>query len=829
MQDIAITVFGLAGLLALVSFLPPIANRLTLPYTVLLALVGCALGAIAAAARDDAGMGMAGDFVEALKGFDISAEVFLYVFLPVLLFEAGLVIDVRRLMDDIAPVLLMAVVAVFVCTAVVGLALAPFAPVGMLACLLLGAIVATTDPAAVIGIFRDLGAPRRLSILVEGESVFNDAAAIALFTLLLGLLTGAREGGLLETAVDFATSFLGGAAVGYVAARIACWVVGALRGLRLAEITLTVALAYTVYVIADRYLGVSGVVAVVTAALVMGSTGRTRITPSTWDSLIETWQQLAFWANSLVFILAAMLVPRLLTDIGFNDALLLGVLVLATLVARALVLWGLLPPLALFRPATRVSGPYKLVILWGGLRGAVSMALALAITEHEGLPAEIRHFVAVLTTGYVLFTLFVQGPTLRPLIRALGLDRLSPAERAVRDRALALARDSIRERIEGIAAADGIGADAVAEVTRELERRTAGLDAAAPAAALSEADRVYIGLATLATREHELALERFQERLIARKIAHALMAQAGRMLDGVKTAGRQGYEAAASHALAFPRDFRFAQILHQRIGLAGPLADALADRFETLQVGQLVLRDLIAFNDRRLAPLLGSATGETLAAILGARAAAIEQALEALRLQYPEYFAALQERYLGRVALRLEEDGYRTMFAESVVSQEIFNDLDRGVAQRWRMLDRRPALDIAMKPVDMIARVPLFAGLEQKRLAEIARLLKPRLAVPGERVIAVGERGDAMYFLDSGAAEVRLPGGPIRLGSGDFFGEIALLHHQPRIADVVALGYCRLLVLSAVDFRRLLLADPELRRSIDQVARQRLGRPMETA
>src|SRR3546814_5355295 len=92
-------------------------------------------------------MGMAGDFIQALRNLDISAEVFLYVFLPVLLFEAGLAIDVRRLMDDIAPVLLMAVVAVFVCTAVVGVALSFFAPVGLVACLLLGAIVASTDPA----------------------------------------------------------------------------------------------------------------------------------------------------------------------------------------------------------------------------------------------------------------------------------------------------------------------------------------------------------------------------------------------------------------------------------------------------------------------------------------------------------------------------------------------------------------------------------------------------------------------------------------------------------------------------------------------------------
>src|SRR5690606_16150546 len=110
-----------------------------------------------------------------------TAETILSIFLPVLLFQAGLTIDVRRMMDDAVPILVLAVVAVLVCSAFVGLALDAVSDVGLVACLMLGAIVATTDPVAVIGIFRDLGAPRRLSLLVEGESLFNDAAAIALF------------------------------------------------------------------------------------------------------------------------------------------------------------------------------------------------------------------------------------------------------------------------------------------------------------------------------------------------------------------------------------------------------------------------------------------------------------------------------------------------------------------------------------------------------------------------------------------------------------------------------------------------------------------------
>lgn len=823
MHDIAITVFGLTGLLVVVSFLPPLANRLSLPYTVLLAAVGCALGAAVTAGRGAGDMGMLGEFLGALGGFEISSDAFLYIFLPALLFETALAIDVRRLMDDLAPVLLLAVVAVVICTLVAGLALSAVAEVGLVACLLLGSIVATTDPVAVVGIFRDLGAPRRLTILVEGESLFNDAAAIALFTLLLAMLLGQRDADVMGTAGDFLKEFAGGALFGYLAARVMCAIMGPLRGLRHAEITLTVSLAYLVFVVGDRYLHVSGVVAVVTAALVVGSHGRTRITPSTWDALVETWRQLGFWANSLIFVLAAMLVPAMLVAVGWHDAALLVVLVAATLVARAIVLYGLMPLLTAFGLAERVSGAYKLVILWGGLRGAVSLALALAVTEHAGLPGEVRHFVAVLTTGYVLFTLFVNGISLRPLLRLLHLDRLSPADRAVRDRAIALALSEIRDRVEGIARSDRVEPAVVEQVNERFAGRIAASKSADGTATLTDDDLVYIGLATLATREEQIYMQRFRERIISRRIAQSLLAQAGRLYDGVKTGGRAGYARAADAALAFPRSFRAALFLHQHLGVNRWLAAALADRFELLLIGQHALRELCEFNRTKVAPLLGSAAGERLGAILEQRLAQMDQGLSALRLQYPDYSRSLQQRYLDRVAVRLEEEGYRAMLDESVISREVYNDLERRLAETWQRLDRRPPLDIAMQREEMIARVPLFADLGQERLRQIARLLKPRLALPGERLITHGERGDAMYFIASGAVEVRVAAGPVRLGSGDFFGEIALLTHRPRTADVVSLGYCRLLVLRVEDMQPLLDSDPALRKHIDAVAQRRMA------
>ncbi len=170
MHDVVATVFATTTLLALVSLLLPLASRLAVPYAVLLAVVGIVLGTMVGMAMRVEAAGHVVRLFQILGSLQLSSEAFLYIFLPTLLFETALNVDVRRLFDEIAPILLMAILAVVVSTVCVGLALWPVAEVGLAACLMLGAILATTDPVAVVAIFRDIGAPRRLSALVEAKA-----------------------------------------------------------------------------------------------------------------------------------------------------------------------------------------------------------------------------------------------------------------------------------------------------------------------------------------------------------------------------------------------------------------------------------------------------------------------------------------------------------------------------------------------------------------------------------------------------------------------------------------------------------------------------------
>src|SRR5690606_25964935 len=238
----------------------------------------------------------------------------------------------------------------------------------------------------------------------------------------------------------------GGGIVGFLMGRLVTSLFRWLRGWPMAEITLTVALAYLTFYVSERYLGVSGVVATVIAGLVVVSSGRTRMSPTTFEQLAGSWAQFGFWANSLIFVFAAMLIPRMMADITPGQVGLLVLLFVVTLAARALMVFGVLPLMGLTPLATRFSFAYRAVMWWGGLRGAVSLALALAVTEHASIPYEVRQFIAVATTGFVLLTRFVNGVTLRPLIRRLKLNELSPYERTLRNQAVVVVLDDLRAR-----------------------------------------------------------------------------------------------------------------------------------------------------------------------------------------------------------------------------------------------------------------------------------------------------------------------------------------------------------------------------------------------
>ncbi len=424
----------------------------------------------------------------------------------------------------------------------------------------------------------------------------------------------------------------------------------------------------------------------------------------------------------------------------------------------------------------------------------------------------------------MLFTLLVNGLTLRPVIRLLKLDRLSPLDRAVHNKVLALSLAEVRDFVRQAAREYRIEPAAAQTVSRDYEQRIEELAAEAGIEqAISDQDRIRIGLLALANRERHIILDHHEQNTVSGAAIERLLRNTNLILDGARTEGLAGYDHAAGALIGFSRGFRIAHLLHRTMHLDGPLQHEVSIRFETLLTRRLALDELSLFLRQRLQVLLGAEIAATLGQVVAGRAEATARSLDALRLQYPDHADALERRFLLQSGSRLLLASYRELFEEGLIGGEVLHDLEREHRLARLLSAQLPPLDLGLQTRELIGAFAMFAGFEPAELTALARLLKPRLLVPDEVVIRKGERGRNMFFISSGAVEVVLPNERVRLGSGDFFGEMALLSRRPRQADVVSLGYGRVLGLAAADFQHFLTTYPRAKAEIEATAEARAG------
>ena len=822
-MNIVLVTAVISSLFLVIGAAEPLAARLRLPYTVILAILGILIGSGAIFFLRTDLTDALNPVAEAIIGLPIRSNVFLYVFLPTLIFQATLGMNLRRMLDDWVPILVLSIVAVAVATLSVGYALSWTSTLPLAACLLIGAIVSTTDPSAVVSIFRSISSPRRLARIIEGESLLNDAAAIALFGLFMGFVTlGTPDPRLSDALAQFPVLIAGGALTGWLAARIAIWIMALFGRHELALISVSVTLPYLAYIGAEQIVGASGVIAVVTAGLTLNLIGPGRLPPQAWANMRDIWDLMAHWAGALIFILAALLIPRLLEDVRFTDFILIGVVIAAAIAARAVILFGLLPLLTLLRVSPTVDRPYRAAILWGGLRGAVTLALALAVTESFRVPVEVKRLVGIIATGFTLFTLIVQGGTLRHVISYLGLDRLSPIDTAISRQVVAVALQTVREDVARTTDDYSLTHDVVRSEAKVFgERLEEAVKAAENTADILERDRITLGLIALAGFERQTILDRVRERTISARMAEPILTDADRLLEGARSGGRSGYQSAARRSAAYGRAFRAAVVLHSRFHLSSPLVRMTADRFERLLSQRLILQDLDAFIDTRIRRIHGRRVADLLHELLARRVENVETALEGLRLQYPGYAEELERRFIRRTALRLEEREYTAIREDGLIGSEVYTALMQDLSERRSMAEARPRLDIAVQRVELVRQFPLFADLDDRSLKTLGRSLQTRYVDAGKIIAHKDSPAKSVFFIASGAVEMRNAGQTWRLGRGEMFGQMAILMKKPRRVEIQAIAPSTLLVLDETRFRSLLARSLALRDAVRASAEQR--------
>lgn len=594
----------------------------------------------------------------------------------------------------------------------------------------------------------------------------------------------------------------------------------------LAQLSISVALPYMAYIISEQSVGASGVIAVVVSGLTLNLTGPGRLAPQLWANLRDVWDLLAHWAGALIFILAALLIPRIMEEVRLNDLFLIGVVVLAAIAARVVILFGLFPLLRGMRVSPVVERPYRVAILWGGLRGAVTLALALAVTESVRVPVETKRVVGIVATGFTLFTLLVQGTTLRSVIGWLGLDRLSPIDEALSRQVVAVALQTVREDVARIAENYELTHDTVrSEAKRFGERLDGAVKSAEESADILDRDRITLGLISLAGFERDTILERVRERTISARMAEQALSRADRLIEAARTGGRSGYQRAARQSVAYGSAFRFAVFLHARLHISVPLVRLTADHFEQILSQRLIMRDLGAFIDGRIRRIHGRRLADLLHELLARRIEVVETALEGLRLQYPGYAEELERRFIRRTALRLEEREYTAMRVDGVIGAEVYTTLMQDVTARRAAAEGRPRLDIAIQRAELVRQFPLFADLDDVALKRLRKALKTRYVNAGEVIALKDSDARSVFFIASGAVEQKAAGQTWRLGRGEMFGEMAILMKKARRAEVRAIAPSTLLVLDEVRFRRLLDRSAALQDAVRASAEKRGIKP----
>lgn len=422
------------------------------PYTVALVVAGLALGAF-----------------KAFEPPHLTKELLFAIILPGLLFEAAFHVEFRKFWKNKLAIHAMAIPGVAASAGLTALILSPVVEgldfvsgFGMMSALVFAAVIVSTDPIAVVGLFKTLGAPKRLLILVEGESLLNDGTAVVLFTLIVAVASGGQftvGGAVLDFIRVAGLGGLIGSAVGFIVSQVIKRVDDAM-----VEITLTVIAGYGSFVVAEHF-HYSGVIATVVAGMLCGNWATHEgMSPTTRVAVESFWEYLAFALNSVVFLLIGLEVQLGSLLASWKPILAAYV---AVVVGRAVVVYAVSALLRLTKE--RMPWAWSTVLTWSGLRGAISMVLVL------GLPTGFPHreLLVNMTFGVVVLSIIVQGLTMAPLLRRLGITGLKDAYQEQYE----LVRGRLRSAHAALAALEGmrrtreIPGDVLAQLEKDYQEK----------------------------------------------------------------------------------------------------------------------------------------------------------------------------------------------------------------------------------------------------------------------------------------------------------------------------------------------------------------------
>ncbi len=415
-----------------------ISLKLRIPYTVLLVIGGSLLVPLSKV-----------DIFSFITSFQLTPELLFFVFLPILIFESAYNISIRNIRENKVAISLLAIVGLLISTFIIGFVGQWFFhllgyDVPLLVTLLFGSIISATDPVAVLSLFKEYGAPRRLTLIFEGESLFNDGTAFAIFLVFLGVIQHGFHGTetVLQGVISFLTMIFGGALFGLFMGLLFSKLIELVKGHEHLEITLTLLVAHFTFlfteliseklVINNHHIYLSSIIATLVSSIVMGNFGRYKMSAGVEEYMEKFWSYFAFLANSLVFILMGLLFTSLSISIHVAIYPIL-VMILLVAIARAVSVYLSIGIANLNKAEEDIPLNWQHLLSWGSLRGAIAVIMVMLIPEDLMLPNwnyefSIKEFITAITIGSIYFTLIFKATTIGKVIRWLKIDVLLPHE-----------------------------------------------------------------------------------------------------------------------------------------------------------------------------------------------------------------------------------------------------------------------------------------------------------------------------------------------------------------------------------------------------------------
>lgn len=754
---------------------------------------------------------------------NINPHLLLFVFLPVLIFEAAFAMDVHVFKKSVTNAAILAVPGICVALGLTGamvigcnMAGLGFEGWGWPMALMFGAVISATDPVAVVALLKELGASKKLGTLIEGESLLNDGTAIVIFMVFFLGITGMASD--TNGFVEFLYVAVGGAIVGLVIGGIVLVWVKKVFNDALVEISVIVAAAYMAFFAAEHFMHVSGVLALVALGLVMAGVGKTRISPEVEHFMHEFWELAGFIANCLLFLIVGVVIA-IRVEISAENFMMLGIIYIGIHVIRAIVI-------TLFYPLMKNAGyglPVKdaIVVWYGALRGAIGLALALIVADAEAIPIEIRDQFLFLIAGTVTLTLLVNATTIKYLVNKLGLTDIPAVKALMVSNAyqdLATNSESGLELLKSDRFMSGANWNAVREfIPVPIEFKISKEE-------LAKMDTKAEIRRRILEKEKSSYWHQFKDGMLGPVAVR-------RLSDGINEVLDQGGSIPLNdreYLEALMTGSAWAEKLENAPVVGGFAKKSLA---ADLEMSYDISRGFIVAQEEVI-KLVDSMSGEggDIDMVNEVKGEITKNRLRGLnflkeiREGHPEMAVAVETKQAIRSILNDERSMVKKLLGNGRIESDEAEKMLHSVEARMKnLVDSPPSIEL-LNPIDILSEVSWLNHLESSDFDKVKALAEEKTYAAGEKLMEKDGPGDGLFVVARGTVKVAVGDYVVDiLGPGSVIGEMAVLTGGIRTADVIAESSVIVLFLNSHDMQTAMQSSPDLKNNLWDTAGKRFA------